>query len=60
MNDHATAASDIDVLFQPIRVGELSLPNRVVMAPLTRNRAGDGNVPTPSTPPIMSSGPAPD
>ncbi|HEY8683673.1 MAG TPA: alkene reductase, partial [Rhodanobacter sp.] len=40
-----TAASDIDVLFQPIKVGELSLPNRVLMAPLTRNRAGAGNVP---------------
>jgi N-ethylmaleimide reductase len=37
---------NIDVLFQPIRVGELSLPNRIVMAPLTRNRASEGNVPT--------------
>lgn len=33
-----------DVLFQPITVGDLELPNRIVMAPLTRNRAGDGNV----------------
>ncbi len=32
-------------LFAPIRVGALSLPNRVVMAPLTRNRAGRGFVP---------------
>ncbi len=33
-------------LFEPIRMGELNLPNRVVMAPLTRCRAGDGRVPT--------------
>ncbi len=46
MNEQATATADIVVLFQPIRVGELSLPNRIVMAPLTRNRASEGNVPT--------------
>jgi hypothetical protein len=34
-------------LFTPLRVGELVLPNRVVMAPLTRCRAGAGRVPTP-------------
>jgi 2,4-dienoyl-CoA reductase-like NADH-dependent reductase (Old Yellow Enzyme family) len=33
-------------LFDPLRVGELTIPNRVVMAPLTRNRAGAGRVPT--------------
>jgi N-ethylmaleimide reductase len=27
-------------------MGALKLPNRIVMAPLTRNRAGEGNVPT--------------
>lgn len=33
-------------LFDPIRLGDLELPNRVVMAPLTRNRAlPDGDVP---------------
>lgn len=33
-------------LFTPARVGELELPNRVIMAPLTRNRAlADGDVP---------------
>ena len=31
-------------LFTPITVGALHLPNRIVMAPLTRNRAGPGNV----------------
>ena len=33
-------------LFTPIAVGPLRLPNRIVMAPLTRSRAGVGNVPT--------------
>lgn len=33
-------------LFTPIQIGPLTLPNRVVMAPMTRNRAGAGNVPT--------------
>ncbi len=33
-------------LFDPIRVGEIELANRIVMAPLTRNRAGPGQVPS--------------
>jgi 2,4-dienoyl-CoA reductase-like NADH-dependent reductase (Old Yellow Enzyme family) len=33
-------------LFDPIQLGDLLLPNRVVMAPLTRCRAGAGRVPT--------------
>ena len=33
-------------LFTPIQLGDLTLPNRIVMAPLTRMRAGEGNVPT--------------
>ena len=33
-------------LFSPFRLGALDLLNRVVMAPMTRNRAGPGNVPT--------------
>ncbi len=33
-------------LFEPLSMGDLKLANRVVMAPLTRNRAGEGNVPT--------------
>ena len=31
-----------DVLFKPFNLGELSLRNRIVMAPLTRNRATHG------------------
>ncbi|HEY1394375.1 MAG TPA: alkene reductase [Methylibium sp.] len=33
-------------LFDPIRLGDITLANRIVMAPLTRNRAGAGQVPT--------------
>ena len=33
-------------LFDPLQVGALRLPNRIVMAPLTRNRAPD-SIPTP-------------
>src|SRR5690242_5828366 len=32
-------------LFDPLRVGELSLPNRILMAPLTRMRAGAARLP---------------
>lgn len=33
-------------LFSPVRIGTFELPNRLVMAPMTRNRAGVGNVPS--------------
>jgi 2,4-dienoyl-CoA reductase-like NADH-dependent reductase (Old Yellow Enzyme family) len=37
----------VQPLFTPVRMGELDLPNRVVMAPLTRMRAGPiDHVPT--------------
>ncbi|QFU16760.1 alkene reductase [Microvirga thermotolerans] len=39
--------SNEDPLFQPFRLGDLTLPNRLVMAPLTRNRAAEGDVPGP-------------
>ena len=32
-------------LFDPIVLGDLELPNRIVMAPLTRCRADEGRVP---------------
>lgn len=32
-------------LFNPVKLGAISLSNRIVMAPLTRNRAGEGGVP---------------
>ncbi|HET8727114.1 MAG TPA: alkene reductase [Alphaproteobacteria bacterium] len=35
-----------EALFTPLRVGEIELPNRIVMAPLTRNRAlPEGDLP---------------
>ena len=34
-------------LFLPYRLGDLALPNRLVMSPMTRSRALDGNVPHP-------------
>jgi N-ethylmaleimide reductase len=33
-------------LFTPLAMGPLELPNRIVMAPMTRSRAGAGNAPT--------------
>lgn len=33
---------DTNLLFAPFRMGDLDLPNRIVMAPLTRNRATHG------------------
>lgn len=36
-------------LFDPIQLGDISLANRIVMAPLTRNRALPGNIPGPLT-----------
>jgi N-ethylmaleimide reductase len=39
-------AQDVD-LFSPYKLGPLQLPNRLVMAPMTRNRAGPGEVPSP-------------
>lgn len=35
----------MSVLFQPLVLGDLSLPNRIVMAPLTRCRASAGRIP---------------
>jgi N-ethylmaleimide reductase len=34
-------------VFEPIALGPLHLPNRIVMAPLTRSRAGKGDIPGP-------------
>lgn len=35
-----------DALFQPLTIGTLASPNRVIMAPLTRARADEDHVPT--------------
>jgi len=45
MSANTEEMTDID-LFSPIIMGELTLQNRMIMAPLTRNRAAmPGNVP---------------
>ena len=33
-------------IFSPVKLGDISLANRIVMAPMTRDRAGPGDVPT--------------
>ncbi len=33
-------------LFDPIKLGAIEAPNRIIMAPLTRTRADDAGVPT--------------
>lgn len=35
-----------DPLFEPLALGDLTLPNRIIMAPLTRCRASEGHVPS--------------
>ncbi|MCC3771460.1 alkene reductase [Streptomyces sp. UNOC14_S4] len=42
-----TNAATASRLFEPFDLGPLRLPNRLVMAPLTRNRAGADGVPHP-------------
>lgn len=37
----------MSILFEPVRLGDLQLANRIVMAPMTRSRADEHGVPTP-------------
>jgi N-ethylmaleimide reductase len=41
--------SDLSHLFKPAQIGALRLPNRVLMAPMTRSRADRAGVPGPAT-----------
>src|SRR3954447_10707636 len=43
-----TKEPDVTTLFSGYRLGDLVLPNRVVMAPMTRVRAAAGGLATPS------------
>jgi N-ethylmaleimide reductase len=43
---HERKPTNVPDLFTPVEVGPLALNNRIAMAPLTRSRAGPGNVPT--------------
>ena len=42
--------SELSVLFTPSRLGAVEIPNRVLMAPMTRSRAGRDGVPGPLAP----------
>lgn len=46
-------------LFEPLQIGALELPNRVIMAPLTRKRAGVERVPNALMANIIGNGPVP-
>jgi N-ethylmaleimide reductase len=43
----ARPSAEIETLFSPYRLGDLQLTNRMVLSPMTRSRALDGNVPNP-------------
>jgi N-ethylmaleimide reductase len=45
INEYGNEMND-KTLFEPYTLGSLTLSNRIVMAPLTRNRAGEGFVPS--------------
>ncbi|MEL7246756.1 MAG: alkene reductase, partial [Cyanobacteria bacterium J06573_2] len=42
---NSVANPKISSLFQPLQVGAVKLQNRLVMAPLTRGRAGKERIP---------------
>ncbi len=44
---HLPTGATVPTLFDPIRIGSLDCPNRILMAPLTRGRATREGVPTP-------------
>jgi NADH:flavin oxidoreductase / NADH oxidase family len=56
--DGAASPSDLEArkarskLFQPIKIGTMALSHRIVMAPLTRFRAGRHPPPPPPHPPL--------
>jgi N-ethylmaleimide reductase len=43
----ALASAETETLFSPYRLGDLRLNNRMVLSPMTRSRALEGNVPNP-------------
>ncbi|KAF7324895.1 Oxidored-FMN domain-containing protein [Mycena kentingensis (nom. inval.)] len=40
------SAAEMDVLFQPLQIGDVTIPNRIGMAAMARNRSNAGNVPS--------------
>jgi N-ethylmaleimide reductase len=47
LGEGLSAAGPGLALLSPLQLGALHLPNRVIMAPMTRSRAGEGSVPRP-------------
>ncbi len=47
MPDAKELTNLLPVLFTPFSAGALQLPNRIVMEPMTRSRAGSGTFPHP-------------
>src|SRR5689334_20841056 len=47
---HAVTDVDNAKLFQPARIGDIEVANRIVMAPLTRSRADEANGDIPGSP----------
>ena len=45
MSTVTSSAVSIAPLFEPINLGAIALPNRIIMAPLTRARSGESRVP---------------
>ena len=37
--------NNVDVLFTPLKIGNLEIKNRIILAPLTRGRAGNSRMP---------------
>lgn len=50
VQDAPRPAAGTENLFTPYRLGDLELKNRMVLSPMTRSRAIDGNVPSPLAP----------
>jgi 2,4-dienoyl-CoA reductase-like NADH-dependent reductase (Old Yellow Enzyme family) len=42
---HKSEDHEMSGLFDPLKLGPLTLPNRILMAPLTRSRAGSARIP---------------
>lgn len=45
MGDHHAAPTPVKALLTPFTLGDLPLPNRMVLPPLTRSRASDDHIP---------------
>lgn len=44
MSDNLSHEEKVSILFNPLKIGDLTLKNRIVMAPMTRSRANELNI----------------